>query len=95
MNDEFLDGSGAAKRRWRDAAPEASGISPQYYWLGNGSNALEVAYGSAGRQLNATAVRSVWKQRHGRGAAPNMTGHQYKTMYEPARIRSTEETTLT
>jgi len=61
VNDEFLDGSGAAKRRWRDAAPEASGISPQYYWLGNGSNALEVAYGSAGRQLNATAVRSVWK----------------------------------
>ncbi len=86
MNDEFLDGSGAAKRRWRDAAPEASGISPQYYWLGNGSNALEVAYGSAGRQLNATAVRSVWKQRHGKGAAPLLLVIAYSEKGRPRAL---------
>lgn len=28
MNDRFLDGSDAAKRRWRDAAAEELGTSP-------------------------------------------------------------------
>lgn len=28
MNDRFLDGSDAAKRRWRDAAAEELGSSP-------------------------------------------------------------------
>lgn len=70
MNDQFLSEIEATKRRWRYAAPEELDISPRYYWLGNGRDGLEVAYGSAERRLNTTTIRNAWKQRHGRGAAP-------------------------
>jgi hypothetical protein len=66
----FLGGVDARKGRWRDAAAEAKGISTEYYWTGKGRDALEVAYGTAVTKPNATAVREVWKQRHGRAAAP-------------------------
>src|SRR5215218_9098538 len=68
--DEFLDRSEARKGHWRDAAAEAKGISTNYYWTGKGRDALEVAYGTAGTKPNATVVREVWRQRHGRAAAP-------------------------
>ena len=73
LTDQFLDHldqSDVTKRRWREAAPEELGISPKHYWLGNGRDAIEVAYGSSESQLNTTTVRNAWKQRHGRGAAP-------------------------
>ena len=66
----FLGGVDARRGRWRDAALEARGVSSQYFWTGRGRDALEVAYGTAASKPNATTVREVWKQRHGRAAAP-------------------------
>ncbi len=66
----FLGEVDARKGRWRDTAAEAKGIATSYYWTGKGRDALEVAYGTAVTKPNATAVREVWKQRHGRAAAP-------------------------
>ncbi len=43
---------------------------PRVLLASNGRYALEVAYGSAEERPNTTAVRSAWRQRHGRGAAP-------------------------
>jgi hypothetical protein len=43
----FLGGVEARKGRWRDSAAEAKGISTVDYWTGKGSDALEVAYGTA------------------------------------------------
>lgn len=70
MTDTFLNLSATRKGHGRDAAAEAKGISAHYYWIGKGRDALEVAYGTAGTKPNSTAVRDVWKQRHGRAAAP-------------------------
>jgi hypothetical protein len=70
LDHSFLDRVEAQKGRWRDAAAAAKGVSTRYYWLGRGREALEVAYGAAESKPNATAVREVWKQRHGRAAAP-------------------------
>lgn len=78
MNDQFLSEIEATKRRWRYAAPEELDINPRYYWLGNGRDGLEVAYGSAERRLNTTTIRNAWKQRHGRGAAPLLLVVAYK-----------------
>ncbi len=64
----FLGGVDARRGRWRDAALDAKGTSPQYFWTGRGKDALEVAYGTAAARPNARAVREVWKQRHGRAA---------------------------
>jgi hypothetical protein len=66
----FLDGVDARKGRWRLAATEAKGISAEGFWTGRGRDALEVAYAAAATKPNATEVREVWKQRHGRAAAP-------------------------
>ncbi len=70
LDDSFLDGVDARKRRWRDTAAEAKGISASYYWTGKGRDALEVAYGTAVTRPSASNVREVWRQRHGRAAAP-------------------------
>jgi hypothetical protein len=70
LDHSFLDRVEAQKGRWRDAAAEAKGVSTWYYWLGRGRDELEVAYGTADSKPNATTVREVWKQRHGRAAAP-------------------------
>lgn len=43
----FLGGVDARRGRWRDAALDAKGTSPQYFWTGRGRDALEVAYGTA------------------------------------------------
>lgn len=66
----FLGGVDARKGRWRDTAAEAKGISTSYYWTGKGRDALEVAYGTTVTKPNASTVREVWMQRHGRAAAP-------------------------
>jgi hypothetical protein len=66
----FLSGVDARRGRWRDAALEARGVSSQYFWTGRGRDALEVAYGTAAAKPNATTVREVGRQRHGRAAAP-------------------------
>jgi hypothetical protein len=70
LDDSFLDGVDARKGRWRDNVAEAKGISTEYYWTGKGRDALEVAFGTTVTKPNTTAVREVWKQRHGRAAAP-------------------------
>jgi hypothetical protein len=70
LDGSFLGGVDARKGRWRDAAAEAKGIFAEYFWTGRGRDALEVAYGTAASKPNATTVREVWKQRHGRAAAP-------------------------
>jgi hypothetical protein len=66
----FLGGVDARKGRWRDGAAESKGINPENFWTGRGRDALEVAYGTAAEKPNATTVREVWRQRHGRAAAP-------------------------
>ncbi len=70
MDHSFRDRADTQKRRWRDTALETKGISAHYYWIGRGRDALEVAYAAAATKPNATTVREVWKQRHGRAAAP-------------------------
>jgi hypothetical protein len=75
----FLDQIDARKGRWRDASSEAKGISPAYYWTGRGRDALEVAYATAAGRPSATALREVWKQRHGRAAAPLLIVVGYPT----------------
>ena len=70
MDNSFLDQVDARKGRWRDEAAEAKGVSTQRYWIGRGDRALEVAYGTAEARPNAATIRGVWKQRHGRAAAP-------------------------
>ncbi len=66
----FLGEVDARKGGWRDTAAEAKGISTEYYWAGKGGDVLEVSYGTAVTKPNASTVREVWKQRHGRAAAP-------------------------
>ncbi len=68
-NGSFLDGVDARKGRWRLAAMEAKGISAEGFWTGRGRDTLEVAHAAAATKPNATEVREVWKQRHGRAAA--------------------------
>lgn len=75
----FLGGVDAKRGRWRDAALEAKGASPLYFWTGRGRDALEVAYGIAASKPNATTVREVWEQRHGRTAAPLLVVVAYPT----------------
>jgi hypothetical protein len=70
LEGSFLDQVVARKGHWRDAAAEAKGIHTAYYWTGKGRDALEVAYGASVTSQNHTVVREVWKQRHGRAAAP-------------------------
>ena len=70
MDSSFLNQVDAKKGRWRDAAAEAKSVSTQRYWIGRGKYPLEVAYGTAGARPNAATIRGVWKQRHGRAAAP-------------------------
>ncbi len=45
-------------------------MSAEGSWTGRGRDALEVAYAVSATKPNATTVREVWKQRHGRAAAP-------------------------
>lgn len=70
LNDRFLSEASAQKGRWRDPFAESKGISPAYRWTGPGRDGLEVVYGTAGTKPSKTAVREVWKQRHGHRAAP-------------------------
>ncbi len=79
LDDSFLDGVDTRKGRWRDTAAGAKGISTEYYWTGRGREALEVAYGTAVTKPNASTVREVWKQRHGRAAAPLLIVVGYPT----------------
>ncbi len=79
MDHSFLDRADAQKRRWRDTALEAKGISTHYYWIGRGRDALEVAYATAATKPNATNIREVWKQRHRRAAAPLLVVVAYPT----------------
>jgi hypothetical protein len=72
-----LGGVDARKGRWRDGAPVTKGINPENFWTGRGRDALEVAYGTAASKPNATTVRDVWKQRHGRAAAPLLAVVEY------------------
>ena len=85
MDHSFLDRVDAQKGRWRDTAAEAKGIATRYYWIGRGRDALEVAYGTRGSRPNATTVREVWKQRHGRAAAPLLVVVDYPT-HLPRRV---------
>ena len=73
MNGTFLDGTEAYKGRWRDDRDASLGkrvISPHYFWTGRGRDALEVAYATAAAKPGTATTREVWKQRHGRAAAP-------------------------
>jgi hypothetical protein len=70
LEDSFLDQVVTRRGRWREAAAEARGIYTAYYWIGPGRDGLEVAYGTTETKPSATVVREVWKQRHGRTAAP-------------------------
>ena len=70
MNSSFLDGVEAPKGRWRDSTAEKRGIRPAYRWTGLGRDGLEVVYGTAGTRPSTAVVREVWKERHGRRAAP-------------------------
>jgi hypothetical protein len=88
LDHSLLDHVDAQKRRWSGAAAEAKGISTQYHWLGRGRDALEVAYGTAGARPNATTVREVWKQRHGRAAAPLLVVVTYPTDHATTSLAS-------
>ncbi len=70
MDHSFLNHVAAQKGRWQEAAAQVKGVSTRYYWLGKGTSALEVAYGTAEARPNATTIREAWKLRHGRAAAP-------------------------
>lgn len=73
LNDSCLDHVDARRNRWRDPSAESKGITPVHRWTGPGRDGLEVVYGTAGARPTATAVREVWKQRHGHRAAPLLT----------------------
>lgn len=72
MTGEFLYDTEARKGRWRDEAAEAAGLYTACHFTGEGPHGLEVAYATAEQLPNRTTVRDVWKQRHGRAAAPLM-----------------------
>lgn len=65
MNDAFLDLVDVPKGRWRDPEAEKKGIHSAYRWTGLGRDGLEVVFGTAGARPSTTAVRELWKQRHG------------------------------
>lgn len=69
MND-FLSDVQARKGRWRDATAEDRGVYSATYWMGQGRDPLEVAFATAAERPTVGSVRHVWKQRHGRAAAP-------------------------
>ena len=87
LEGSFLGGVDPRKGRWRDAAAEATGVLSENFWTGRGKDALEVAYGTAASRPNATTVRDVWKQRHGRAAAPLLTVVAYR--FNGGEIRTT------
>ena len=68
---EFLDAHEGARRTWRDTdrAAETRGLYTVMSLTGPGADPLEVAYATADQPTSASA-REIWKQRHGRAAAP-------------------------
>ena len=63
---DFLEGADVPARTWRNEAREARGT----YWTGHGRDAVEVAYTAFDREPTVAEVRGLWKERHGRRAAP-------------------------
>lgn len=63
---EFLAESDVPMRTWRDQDRQPRGM----YWSGQGRDPLEVALVEFGRAPTAGEVRAIWKDRHGRRAAP-------------------------
>lgn len=53
---------------WKQKA--AKGLTAHSFFLGQGSNALEVAIASASDRPLVGDVRNLWKQRHGKRASP-------------------------
>ena len=78
MDDPCLDKLRAPKQRWHDPSAVAKGISTAYRWTGPGSYGLEVVCGSAQARPSTTIIREIWKQRHGRGAAPLLAVFSYQ-----------------
>jgi hypothetical protein len=68
LADSFLDQVVTRKGSWSDVTAEQRGVYTAYHWTGRGRDGLEVAYGAAEKRPNATVVREVWQQRHGRAA---------------------------
>jgi hypothetical protein len=68
---EFLATYEGARRSWRDSdrTAEARGLYTVMSLTGPGADPLEIAYASADAPSSAS-VREVWRQRHGRAAAP-------------------------
>jgi hypothetical protein len=67
----FVEAYAGSRRTWRDTdgAAEARGVYTAQSLTGPGPNALQVAYGTADRPT-VPALRELWRQRHGHGAAP-------------------------
>lgn len=68
---EFLASYQGTRRTWRDTdrSAESRGVYTAMSLTGQGPEPLEVAYATANQPTTA-AVRDLWKQRHGRAAAP-------------------------
>ena len=72
MNDqpvpEFEPGEEA--RSWEAPKGTPRGLRPAGLYLGQGSNALEVAVARAKERLTAGEVKALWEKRHGKRASP-------------------------
>ena len=70
LDDTFLEGVDASKRRWHEPSAQQKGILPVHRWTGPGRDGLEVAYGKAESRPHVSTVREVWRERHGHRASP-------------------------
>ena len=70
LSTPFLEQVDARRGRWREDTAQAQGITPLYYWTGQGTYGLEVTYGTSESKPKVPTVREVWKRRHKQRAAP-------------------------
>ena len=70
LSASFLEQVDARRGRWREDTAQAQGITPLYYWTGQGTYGLEVTYGTSESKPKMPTVREVWKRRHKQRAAP-------------------------
>lgn len=70
---DFLAGTDATPRTWRDTAREERGR----YWTGRGRDGLEVAHIGFDATPSVAEVRKLWAERHKRRAAPLLVVAEY------------------
>lgn len=66
---EFLDAEGLP-RPWQLPEGVSEEFTPDGFFLGEGDRPLEVAIAETNGRPNVTAVRRLWKKRHGRKPSP-------------------------